>query len=145
MNKKNFKDQLNEMIGKTFQYGNSIHCVISYKTDEEREKCILQTNLSTFEKPFEAMNEFLKYWKPTSSIMSLPTEIDYNQQVTLILDEGNNLSSQLIKTLTETIDNVKNNKEYIPQAQTIVNSTNTIVNIEKMRLSYLKLKIAFGK
>lgn len=130
MNNKQIKSTLENMVGKTYRYAGQIHYVKSYNVDEDNDQYTVVTNLSTYSRKFESMPTFLEYWQPTSSLI----QSDQSQ----VMEQENLLSNQLITLLTENIEKVKSDKEYIPQAQTINNNINTIVNIAKMRLEVLK-------
>ncbi|GEP97677.1 hypothetical protein [Chitinophaga cymbidii] len=136
-NKKNI-EELESMIGKTFQYAGQIHFVKNVKMDEVNDKYTIITNLSSFDRKLESIKSFLEYWKPTSNISELVQETDKNQQLTVLMEQDNDLSKKLIDTLTDNIERVKENPDYIPQAQTINNSVNSIVGVTKMRLDLLK-------
>jgi len=137
MNNKKISETLALMKGKTFQYGNNIHYVIDYKIEEKKERCTIQTNVTSFDRTFEALEEFLRYWKPVENIAALQTVADQQQQIALFMEQENSLSNKLIDMLTDNITKVQNNKDYIPQAQSINNNINTIVNIAKMRLTLI--------
>lgn len=138
MNNKKINEQMKGMIGKTFQYAGQIHFVKDIKVDEENDKYTIITNLSSFDRKLENMKSFLEYWTPTNSVRDIVQEADKNQQLTVLMEQDNDLSKKLIDTLTDNIEKVKENPDYIPQAQTINNSINSIVGVTKMRLDLLK-------
>lgn len=145
MNNK-FLKTLEDMRGKTFQYANNIHYIVDIQIDEAKEKCSIKTNLSSFDRPFEAMDEFLKYWQPFSNITTLQTTADHDSQLSTFIQQEDNLSSKLIDILNDNIEKVQKDKEYIPQAQAINNNINSIVNIAKMRFDFMKqFKSAFHR
>jgi hypothetical protein len=122
MNTKQIIETLETIKGKTFQYGTNIYYVLGYTIDQIKERFIIKTNISSFERPFEAIEEFLKYWKPVTNIISLKSNPDAEQQVALFMEQ----------------ENLQQNKDYIPQAQTINKSINAMVSIINIRLSMLK-------
>lgn len=141
-----FPKTIESMRGKTFQYANNIHYIVDYKIDEENQKCTIKTNLSSFERSFESMDEFLKYWQPVSNITAFQSQPDQDLQLSTFIHEEDNLSARLIEILNDNITKVQNNKDYIPQAQAINNNINTIVNIAKMRIDFMKyFKPGFAK
>jgi hypothetical protein len=85
MNKKKVTDILDSVKGKTFQYGTSIYYVLGYSIDEHKERFTIKTNVTPFERPFEAIEDFLKYWKPVTTIISLKSNQDAEQQVALFM------------------------------------------------------------
>lgn len=138
MNNKKILEELKGMIGKTFQYAGQIHFVKDINVDEENDKYTIVTNLSSFDRKLENMESFLKYWKTTSNVNDLVQESHKHQQLSVLMEQDNDLSKKLIDTLNENIEKVKENPNYIPQAQTINNSINSIVGVTKMRLDLLK-------
>ena len=145
MNNK-FLKPLENMRGKTFQYANNIHYIIDVQIDEEKEKCVIKTNLSSFDRPFEAMEEFLKYWQPVNNITNLHPATDQDNQLAIFIQQEDTLSNKLIDILNDNIVKVQCSKDYIPQAQAINNNINSIVNIAKMRLDFMKqFKLAYSK
>lgn len=130
------------MLEKTYTYANQIHYVKEFRVDQENEKFRIVTNLSTYERKFESIHDFLDYWKPVNST-TLPTtqlqaETNENDLPSITFQQENNLSNNLIAILNDSIAKVQNSKEYIPQAQCINNNIYTIVNIAKMRMSVYK-------
>ncbi|OQP65460.1 hypothetical protein A3860_17500 [Niastella vici] len=138
MNTKQITDTLEAIKSKTFQYGTNIYYVLDYKIDEIKERFIIKTNICSFERPFESIEEFLKYWKPVTNIISLKSNPDAEQQVALFMEQENSFIGDVISILKDNITKVQENKEYIQQAQTINKSINAMVSIINIRLGMLK-------
>lgn len=138
MDNKQIKATLHGMMDKTFQYAGQVHYVKSCIVDEEGEKCIIKTNLASYDRKFENIKEFLEYWKPINSIPAPILETNRNQQLSILIEQEKALSNRLIDILNDNIEKVQESKEYIPQAQAVNNNINTIVNIAKMRLDLVK-------
>lgn len=138
MNTKNIINTLESIKGKTFQYGTGIYYILGYTIDDENERFVLQTNVTSFERPFEAIEDFLKFWKPATNIISLKTDTNADHQVALFVERENCLINDLVTILKDNITKVQTNKDYIPQAQAINNNINTIVNIAKLQLTLHK-------
>jgi hypothetical protein len=132
---------LESMKGKTFQYANQAHYITSYILDEEQEKCTIKTNLSTFDRRFENMETFLQYWKPVDKDLTLYNEPELWKNFSNFIEQENDRSKRLINTLEDNITKVQQNKDYIPQAEAINKTVTTIIGIEKVRLSMLKMMI----
>lgn len=132
---------LESMKGKTFQYANQNHYIINYILDEEQEKCTIKTNLSTFDRRFENMETFLQYWKPVDKDLTIYREPELWQKVSNFIEQENDRSKRLINTLEDSITKVQENKDYIPQAEAINKTVNTIIGIEKVRFGMLKMMI----
>lgn len=138
MNTKQITDTLEALKGKTFQYGTNIYYVLNYTIDEAKERFIIKTNICAFERPFESIEEFLKYWKPVTNVISLKSNPDTEQQVALFMEQESCFIGDVISILKDNITKVQQNKDYIPQAQTINKSINAMVSIINIRLGMLK-------
>src|SRR5579872_3114017 len=128
------------MVGKTYTYSNSIHYIIAVDIDDANEKFTIKTNLSTYERPFASVESFLDHWKPAAGIATLVKDPDGEGTVSAFVEHGEDLSQTLINTLLDSINNVKTNKDYIPQAIAINNNVNSIVNIQRLRLDLVKYR-----
>ena len=128
------------MVGKTYMYSNCIHYIVAVDIDEAKEKFTIKTNLSTFERQFPSVETFLEYWKPAAGIATLVNDPDGDGMVSAFVEHGEDLSQTLINTLLDSINNVKTNKDYIPQAIAINNNVNSIVNIQRLRLDLVKFR-----
>jgi hypothetical protein len=128
------------MVGKTYTYSNSIHYIVAVEIDEVKEKFTIKTNLSTFERQFASVETFLEYWKPAAGIANFVNDPDGDGMVSAFIEHGEDLSQTLINTLLDSINNVKANKDYIPQAIAINNNVNSIVNIQRLRLDLVKFR-----
>ena len=129
--------KLEAMKGKTFQYANKIHFINTYSIDEQREKIIIKTNLETFERNYEAAGEFLTYWKECS-VIHPPLAGETPDQSVVMWEQQSSQADDLINILKDNIAKVQADKSYIPQAQSINNNVNTIVNIAKMKMDFAK-------
>jgi hypothetical protein len=135
MSNRKFIKQLEVMKGKTFQYGNQIHCIIDYKIEELHEKVMITTNLKTFDRPYDSCDEFLSYWMPVNSVEVTTTQ---DKEVDTYRVTETSLMDSLVTTLKDSIEKVQKDKSYIQQATAINNNINTIVNITKMKLDMFK-------
>lgn len=138
MNNERFLKKLAEMKGKTFMYAKQVHCIIDYKISEEHEKVTIKTNLTTFDRKYESMDKFLLFWEPVSSVPAVITEGGLDKQVAVFVEQEEAMSNKLIGILEDSIKKVQANKEYIPQATQINNNVNSIINIQKMKMSMVK-------
>jgi hypothetical protein len=134
MDVKKLTTRLEQMKGKTFTYANQVHCVLDIRTDDE--KFVVKTNLSEFSRKHEAADEFLKYWAPATQ--GSIAVLDEQQQISLYVEQGRSQADDLIAILKGNITKVQENPGYIPQAQTVNDQVKSIIDIEKMKLDYLK-------
>lgn len=127
--------QLESMVGKTFQYGSKIHYVIEFTLDDVKEKFTLKTNMNVFERTFEAAKEFLSYWEETNTIGNSQ---DSKASALVVMEQENSLVDKLTNMLLDNITKVQADPKYIPQAQTVNNNVNSIINLTKLKLDVLK-------
>ena len=126
--------RLEQMKGKTFTYGKQVHSVLDIKVDDE--KFVITTNLNEFSRKTESAEEFLKYWSPaTQTGMAV---LEENQQMAVYIQQGRSQADDLISILKDNITKVQSNAGYIQQAQTVNDQVKSIIDIEKMKLEYLK-------
>lgn len=141
-NKRKFLDTLLEMKGKTFVYGNKPYKILNYSIDDNREKVSIQTDKKFFERNYDSVEEFLKYFEPIIEPEETETQPEVlvitNQVSTEVFTEKNDLAKDLIGILRENIEKVRKDKNYIPQAQAINNNVNSIINVTKMQLDVYK-------
>jgi hypothetical protein len=137
MDSNKIKTALECMVNNRFMYAGQTHEIKNYIVDTDNEKCSIITNLGTYDRKFENMTTFLSYWKPVKLPIPAVENNNTNDHLTVILAQENDLSNKLISILTENIEKIKQDKEYIPQAQAVNNNINTIVNIAKMRLTII--------
>lgn len=133
MTKKDLVAQLNEMRGGTFIYAGQTHTVAEIQTDDENGKFTIRTNLSNYTRKYESGEEFIKYWKPlVQPGAERPAEIQvYDSKETALADE-------MINILKDNIQKVKDDPNYIKQAQTINNNVNSIINVVRTKLDFAK-------
>jgi hypothetical protein len=134
MNAKKVNNQLEQMKGKTFTYGNQVHYVLDFKIDEE--KFIIKTNLSEFSRKLESADDFLRYWAPTNA--ASVAVMDNEKQLVTMVEKEKTQADDLITILQDNIKKVQDNAGYIPQAQAVNDNVKSIIDIQKMKLDYLK-------
>jgi hypothetical protein len=134
MNTKKLSDRLEHMKGNTFTYAAQVHCVLDYKIDDE--KFIIKTNVTEFSRKLESAEEFLKYWAPaTQTGLAV---IDENKQVAVYVEQERSQADDLIAILKENIAKIQENPGYISQAQAVNENVKSIIDIQKMKLDYIK-------
>ncbi|HUR65503.1 MAG TPA: hypothetical protein VMZ03_04065 [Chitinophagaceae bacterium] len=141
MSNRKFEKKLQEMKGKTFEYAKQIHCLQDYSIDEDNEKVVIKTNLNSFTRKFESVEEFLGYWKPHLQVQvstpATPTE-ESNNAVSVFIESEKSKADALIAVLEDNIKKVQENKDYIPQASAINKNVSSIINIQKMKIDMVK-------
>lgn len=134
MNIKKLSNQLEQMKGNTYTYANQVHYVLECKIDDE--KFVIKTNLSEFARKLEAGDEFLKYWASTTT--NSIAVIDEEKQMSAIVEKEKGQADDLIAILKDNIIKVQDNAGYIPQAQAVNDNVKSIIDIQKMKLDYIK-------
>lgn len=137
MNKLKIQNRLEQMKGKTFQYAEQIHYVESFTIDEENEKVTIKTNIKSFDRKFEAFEEFLSYWTLATTVQAL-VPIPQDQQLQMYQEKESTLADKLTAILEDNIAKVQTSKDFIPQATSINNNINSIINIQKMKLDFMR-------
>ncbi|GEP94480.1 hypothetical protein [Chitinophaga cymbidii] len=138
MDNKKISAQLKQLEGKTFLYAGQIHFIQRCVLDEEQDKCTIQTNLNLFERKIEAVTAFLSYWEPFDRVNRMEHSQHPPTELQRIMESQLSVGDQLMQVLNESIEKVRKDKSYIPQAQAINNNVNTMVNIVKLRLGLWK-------
>jgi hypothetical protein len=150
---KKLLDTLYEMKGKQYMYAARTLLVKEIDVDERKEKIIIITDKKVFDCAFDSCEEFLsnflpldserKLQQPTLMQSQLQTVVAENQPsppantVLVIQDEyhqHSTLTTDLIAILKDNISRVKENKDFIPQAQAINNNVNSIISVTKLQL-----------
>lgn len=118
-------ERLESMVGKTYLYHAQYHKILSYKVDGDK------ITIVTHKKWFDISNKDLNQFLPTSS---------ENGTTSLqVLPKDREFLASLSATIKDNIEQVKKDKSYIPQANSINNSINTLVNLAKIELQMLKM------
>lgn len=128
--------KLQEMMDQRWSYKGEI--LLFQASKKEGDKTILATDKRwiEFETPF-ILNCFLEDCRPADAAVvakSVYTEL------TLPDPKSDEIMSKLKGVLIENIDKVRENKEYVPQAQMVSKTVQTLINLTKMELEVLKLR-----
>lgn len=136
------KETLESMQGIPYLYGNNTYIIKSYQVKEELERVYIQANKKHFDRPFDAVMEFLGKWEP----------VEVNEITKY--DEGFNLPKRSIDSsvisalkdeLLDNIKKVKENKAYIPQAEAVRSSVDSIITLAKTEIEYMETFIRLNK
>lgn len=134
--------KLESMKGNPFEYAKEIHKVESYKIDATRERFTLKTDKKTFDRTFEAAEEFFQYFvepghKPLK-IEKSAEEPEEELSVSTANKKDDALADELITILKSNIVKLQTNKDYINQATCICENVNSIINIQKLKIDMVK-------
>lgn len=136
MNKQQIEEMLKPMEGKQYNYGGQTHKVWSYVVSEERERFFITTDRHAFDRPLEAANEFLSKW------VSVDKQDEENHKFTALAKIepviNKDLAITLKNTLLDNIKQIKENKDFIPQAIAIKDQVDSVISLAKTQLEYTK-------
>ena len=135
---KTIEKKLQSMLNKNWQYGMHVITFKGYDVNEEKERVYLHTNErdNHWDRPFDGVSDFLKQFKPVDAEGN-------RKQSDLMLMGSTDLTAQLKGILLDNIEKVKENRDYIPQATTINNNVNSLINLTKLQLDYVKTSQKF--
>lgn len=134
MDIKTITNRLQKMKGNAFIYANQVHSILDINIAEET--FVIITNINRYSRKFESAEEFLKYWSPANQQGALIK--NENNPVAVYIEQEKSQADELIGILKDNITKVQTDPKYIPQAQTINDNINSIINIQKMKLDYIK-------
>jgi len=122
--------KLQGLLNKPWKYGMRVVVITGYDVSEERQRVFIHTNEKEnhFDRPFDSIGDFVK--------QLVPAEKKETQSDIMVMS-ATNVSTQLKGILLDNIQKVQENKEYIPQATTICNNVNSLINLTKLELSYI--------
>jgi hypothetical protein len=134
MDTKTITNHLQQMKGNYFRYANQVHAVIDFTIDEERFEVV--TDINRYSRKLESAEEFLKYWSPVDNKGAVTK--NENNQIDVYIEQEKSQADDLIGILKDNISKVQADAKYIPQAQAINDNINSIIDIQKMKLDYIK-------
>lgn len=117
------------MKGRSYLYAGQVHKIEKITINEENDKFVITTNLNVFARKFESGVEFLKYWSEVENnkmVVSGPQTVE------------NALADEMIAILRDNIAKVQADPAYVKQAQQINNNVNSIINIVKTKMDFIK-------
>lgn len=138
MTPQQIQSKLDLMRGHFFTYDEKTHKVVDFKIDIQLQKFQINTDRSTFKGQFESAPGFFKKWIDINNNHQNNNSMQNTESLPAELVKGNNLADELVVILKDNIDKVTKDPKYIPQASTISNSVNQIINIERLRLDMMK-------
>ena len=122
---------LNDLIGKTWMYNAYNQHVFNYKIIDG--KIIISTDKEVISFNEEDIDQELNNFLPVENDLYLPATIDKSQ--ILVFNESKSLSN----TISETIEKLKTDPKFIPQAAEINKYINSAIQLGKVQLDAMKL------
>lgn len=128
--------KLQGMLNKTFKYGIRIITITGYEINEAKERVYIHTNEKDnhWDRPFDAIMSFCKEFEPTE----LKVASKSGSETDTMISNASTMGQQLQSVLMDNIEKVGKSKDYIPQATAINNSINSLINLKKLELDYLR-------
>lgn len=126
------KNQLNELMNKTFVYKNKQITLLSYK--QVNSTIVISTSKQTINFLESELNQFYK----DLELVTLPEAKSFKPSPQIVDYQKTEIHTKLESALSTMIDKVLENKEAIPQATALCNITNSMVNLEKQQINFLK-------
>jgi len=131
---------IDEMIGKYYRYRGTTYHFLSHKVDGA--KITIVTNKKWFNHDRQSLADFLQecYLEDSPGELALIRPGESKLQLAKPDKEADEVMAMLKGELLENIKRVKGNAEYVPQAQMVAKSIQTLINLQKMELEILKLQ-----
>jgi hypothetical protein len=139
-------EHLQNMVGKTYTYAKALHHVLTVKVDEQSQEFSINTNMNTFIRKFDSFENFIQYWNRMDQANPAPSSItksgsnneSQDIELSVFVEAENSLADSMISILRDNITKVQANAAYIDQAQVINNNINSVINVMKMKMQFLK-------
>jgi hypothetical protein len=135
------KNRLDAIVGKTFNYNGKKIIIDKYKIVNAGTNIIVFTPQPINFLPSEIDN-FLNNLSEVSKIQNIPTKTIFSSEVNMnkILDFEPSPENRIIKdTLLETLRKVKDDATYIPQAKTVCEVVNSLIDVQKNEIQMLSV------
>lgn len=126
------KNQLNELMNKTFVYKTKQITLLSYK--QVNSTIVIKTSKQTLNFLESELNQFYANLEP----VTLPETKPFKPSPQIVGYQKTEIHTKLENALSTMIDKVLEDKEAIPQATALCNITNSMVNLEKQQINFLK-------
>lgn len=127
-----FERKLQDMLDKIYVYGGHHHYIKNFIIDHENEKVTIETDSHKYDRTFESIDAFLKYWAPQgmTNVPMIPITPDPPQ----LSAADEDLFAYMANKLKDNIDKVTADPKYIPQAKAINNNVNAMINLMKTKV-----------
>jgi len=125
-------DRLKMMIGNVYNYEGGKMTV--HNVEESGNFGVLKTDTGDVRISLENIDEELSFFelKSSNGLVKNPALMD-------VVLQSNNIYNQIQTTLLSTIEKIENDKNYIPQAQSINDTIKTLIDLEKVKVQTLQL------
>jgi len=128
------KEKLDKMLNQTWLYNTRLHQLLSYKIDDKSVTIVTDRDWLTFRigDMERKLKEFLE--------VEQDDEFEGDKGKQMILFKANESFSGLEKTILDNIKKLKEDNDFIKQANAINQSANTLINLMKTQIELVKLQ-----
>lgn len=132
---KRIEQKIQSLLNKQVVYGTHIIVIKGYDVHEEKERVYFHTNEREchYDRPFDGVLTFLNELKEVQGQL-----VQQQDVVDMAVTNARSISAQLKDVLLENIEKVRDNPEYIKQATSINNNVNSLINLQKLELDYVR-------
>lgn len=125
-------ERLERMIGNTYEFEGKKFLVSDVKIKGNIASLI--TDKDIVELPMDGLDDYLPEFK-----LIRTNQLVRNPEIVEIVMGSGNMYSQIQQTLLDSIQKVKSDKEYIPQAMAINDTIKQVIDLEKVKIQTLQL------
>ena len=131
---KQIEAQICKMVDCSYQYKNNVVTIIDYKISDGRVKLFINDN-KVIEFPIVDAVSQLSQFTPAPQLARLHN----NSVIVEVLQSSGSVYDTVQKTLLDSIEKIKKDADYIPQAEAINSTVAKLIDIEKTRIAGLSL------
>lgn len=121
-------DTLQKMVGHTYIYKARHHKILSFKQNGDTVTVVTDKEWLEFES--KTINTELKKF--------LPADSGNGTSLMVMKTDKGNVLPDLAKIVMDNINQVRKDKSYIPQANSVTKSINSLINMAKLELQIKK-------
>lgn len=127
--------QLNEMVGKTYDYKGDLHTIQQWSNGGD--ELVVSTSLTFIKMPCteEAVQAFINKCEEI-----VPPKNGEDETALAVITDGTGTMQSIESILLDNIKKVQENAGYIPQAKAINNDVNSLINIAKTKIAFVREK-----
>lgn len=129
------KNQLNSLLNQTFIYKKKQITLLSFK--EVGVTIVIKTDGLTLNFLHNEIDQFIKNLEPVKTPLKKTVPV-VKTETSIVGYQKTEIHIKLENALSTMIDKVLEDKEAIPQATALCNITNSMVNLEKQQINFLK-------
>lgn len=152
MTTQEIKNHLKQMVGQDYVFDKTRYIVIETFVEEAEDIFSIVTDKHTFRKSFSAADKYFPNWKlyqePGEEIKENPGVILHQNghpsgtSTNLVVSgvqKDTTTMDELVKILKDSIEKVQVDPTYIPQATSIKDNVQTIIDVHKQKIEFYKM------